>query len=220
MEAVNAVPVVGQPIAYGVGFIAVLLVGLTGPWAASFVTVAHEGGHMAMSVLTLRGFRGFKIEPNSDGATSGVRSEWGVGWILTVFAGYATPPLLGLGAAAVVASGNPWAVLVGTAVLLLAAFFLAETALTIAFALVVLAGVVATALFGGPVLQAAVAVGVVWVLLLGSLLATFRLSRGKDTDPDFLFRATLVPRIVWQAIWIAIAVVSLYVGGRLLLSGS
>jgi hypothetical protein len=43
LEAVNAIPVVGEPLAWGLGFAMLLFVVFTDSWARSLVTVAHEG---------------------------------------------------------------------------------------------------------------------------------------------------------------------------------
>jgi hypothetical protein len=40
--------------------------------------------------------------------TQPLTTRWGPGRILTVFAGYVTPPLVGLGGAALLASGRAW----------------------------------------------------------------------------------------------------------------
>ena len=52
---------------------------------------------------------------------------------------------------------------------------------------------------------------------VGGLRAALLLSREDGTDAYWLARRTLIPRIVWHAIWIAIAVLCLLRGGRLLL---
>lgn len=214
---VNDVPIVGEPMAYGIGFIVLLLVLLTGSWAGSLVTVVHEGGHMTVALLTFRGHSGFSLNDGGGGGTNGIDSRWGLGWILTAFAGYATPPLVALGAAGLVANGNPWAVLWAAIVLFIVAFVVARNPFASLVALLVLASVVYVAIWGTVDLQAAVAVGLAWWLLFGALRAVLILSRGPDTDPDFLYRSTLVPRIVWHAIWVGIALVALIVGAQLLL---
>lgn len=48
-----------QPSALLAGFVVLLLVIFTGSWAGSLVTVAHEGGHMALAALTGRNHQGF-----------------------------------------------------------------------------------------------------------------------------------------------------------------
>ena len=46
--AVNDVPIVGEPVAFGLGFFVLLFVLLTRRYSRTyFVTVAHEGGHVA-----------------------------------------------------------------------------------------------------------------------------------------------------------------------------
>ena len=52
---------VGTPLAYGIGFLVLLLVVFAGPWGTSLVTVAHEGGHAVVGVLTFRGLKGFNL---------------------------------------------------------------------------------------------------------------------------------------------------------------
>jgi hypothetical protein len=54
-------PVVGEPVAYGIGFAVLVLVAFTGGFAASLVTVTHEGGHMAMGLLTGAGVTSFTL---------------------------------------------------------------------------------------------------------------------------------------------------------------
>jgi hypothetical protein len=55
------IAVVGEPIAFGIGFLVLVLVAFTGGWADSIVTVAHEGGHMLALLLSGRGIKGFKL---------------------------------------------------------------------------------------------------------------------------------------------------------------
>ena len=55
------------------------------------------------------------MEDDTSGGTDPIKKT-GL-WLFTLvlyFVGYAAPPLLGLGAAALIAAGNPWAVLVAS----------------------------------------------------------------------------------------------------------
>ena len=215
---VNDVPIVGEPIAYGIGFVALLLVTLTGSWTGALTTVVHEGAHYVVSALSFRRPQYFELEDGGGGGTTVLDQSWGPGYILSVFAGYAAPPLVALGGAALVAAGNAWAVLWSAIVLFLAAFIVAGGPLAFLFTLLVLAGVTWAALAGSAAVQAAVAVGLVWVLLFGSLRSSLILSRADGTDAARLARATLVvPRIVWHAVWVVIALLALVVGGQFLL---
>ena len=129
VDAANAVPVVGTPLAYGIGFVVLLLIVFTESWAGSLTTVAHEGAHMVLAVLTFRGHSGFKLNDGGGAATKIDDPSWGVGDYLITFAGYAAPPLLGLGGAHLVRAGNPGGVLVIALILGLAAFFQARNQL-------------------------------------------------------------------------------------------
>lgn len=217
-DAVNAVPIVGEPIAYGIGFAVLLLVVFTGSWAGSLVTVAHEAGHMVVAVLTFRGHRGFTLEDGGGGATPLVRYHWSISDLAVRIAGYPMPSLLGLGGAYLVGAGRPAAVLWVSALLLLGAFMAAANQLAYVVTTIAVIGVGWTALDGAVTLQSAVAVGLAWWMLIGGALdSTVRLSRGEGSDAHVLSIRTWVPRIVWHALWAAIAVVCLWNGGGRLL---
>jgi hypothetical protein len=56
----------------------------------------------------------------------------------------------------------------------------------------------------------------VWLLLFGGLRDAVTAGTQKDTDPDRLFHDTLIPRILWKAVFIVVAIVCLWKGARLL----
>ena len=215
------IAVVGEPIAFGIGFVVLVLVAFTGGVADAIVTVAHEGGHMITVLMTGRGVRSFRLtglDGRTDGATgfTGI-SGVGVSDIIIGFAGYAAPPLAGLGGAYVVADGNAWGVLLIGIVLLLAVLLIPEiNALAVVITVLLLAGILWTLIAGGPGIQAAVAVGLVWLLLIGGLRQVLVDSVGAS-DARYLSDSTWIPAVVWFAGWLLIAVVSLWVGGRVLL---
>jgi len=190
---------------------------MAGDWAGSFVTVAHEGGHMLAAALTGRGHKGFKMKDGDNAGTEIKDPSWGVGDYLVTFSGYATPPLLGLVSAALVVAEKPWSVLWVGVVLLLLSFLFARNALATLVTLLATAGVVASALWGSAYLQAAVAVAIAWWMLLGGVRSAVNLSRGTGTDAYWLARRTWVPTIVWKAVWISLALYALIVGAQLLL---
>ena len=214
---VNDVPIVGEPVAFGIGFLVLLVVLIAGEWAGSFVTVAHEGGHMLTAALTGRGHKGFKMDNGDEAGTAIQDASWGVGDYILTFAGYATPPLLGLSAAALVATDNAWAVLWVSVVLLLLAVVFSRNTLATVVTLLAVGGVIASALWGSANLQAAVAVAIAWLLLLGGVRHTFTMSRGENSDAYWLARRTWIPTMIWQLVWILVAIVALIVGGQLLL---
>jgi hypothetical protein len=220
VDELIGVPVVGAPVVYAAGFVVLILLALTGSWAGSLVTVAHEGGHMLLSVLTLRSFRGFTLRDGGGGATSITDDSWGVGDLVQTVAGYLTPPLLGLGGAAVLVRGNAWGVLAAVAFLLAVSFFYAENALAFLVTLVALTTVVLVLWLGALQLQVALAAGAVWLMLLGGVRAAWIMDPGDGSDAYWMARGTLIPRGVWKLFWITVALACLYAGGRLLFVGT
>ena len=70
------------------------------------VTIAHEGGHALVAVLTGRRLRGIKLHSDTSGLTLTHGRYGGVGMTLALAAGYTAPSLLGLGGAALLAAGR------------------------------------------------------------------------------------------------------------------
>ncbi|GLZ45255.1 membrane protein [Actinomycetospora sp. NBRC 106375] len=214
---VNDVPIVGEPLAYGVGFIALLLV-LGSRYLVAYInTLAHEGGHMLANLVTLRGTDYWELEDNADGGT--MPKNVG-GWIrknIGSFVGYPTPPLLGLAAAALIAVGNPWAVLLASIVLSVLAVALSKGGLAFLVPTLVVLGLTWLLLAGSGNLQAVFAVGIAWVLLIGGFVKNVSLLGAPSQDGANLAGRTLIPNFVWSLIWIFIALVALIVGGQLLL---
>ena len=215
--AVNGVPIVGQPVAYGTGFIALVVFGLSQFVAQYFHTFAHEGGHMLASLFTMRRIFGFRLDDNTEGVTLRERRPYTFLDLVITFTGYAAPPLLGVAGAALIAHRNPWAVLFILALFSALALLVARNGLAFLIPALVIAGVVWVALEGSASLQAAVAVGAVWFLLISGLVEAVRLPASGGDAASLASRTVLVPGFVWKLIWIVIAVVSLYAGGRLLL---
>ena len=55
------IAVVGEPIAYGIGFTVLVLVAFAGGVVRTIVTVAHEGGHMLAGLLFGRAITSFEL---------------------------------------------------------------------------------------------------------------------------------------------------------------
>ena len=215
------IPVVGEPVAFGIGFLVLVLVAYTGAFADSLVTVTHEGGHMLTDLLTGRGVEKFTLEETSDrmnGATTAMEVGGWLSRIIVSFSGYPAPSLAGLGGAYVIADGNSWGVLWVGIVLLAAALLVAAGTTALVITGAALAGVIWAAVAGSPTVQAVVAVGLVWLLLVGGLRRTV-LDNGGQDGVD-LSKLTWIPPFVWFGLFLTIAVVSLWVGGRVLLGYS
>jgi hypothetical protein len=214
--AVNDVPIVGEPLAFGVGFIALLLVLFSQILSFYPITLVHEGGHMLTNLLTLRGNLGWTMEDDTSGLTVARQAGMWLATLIVGFSGYAAPSLLGLAAAALIASGNPWAVLIASIILSVLAVGLSRNGLAFVIPALIVLGLTWLLLAGSGTLQAAFAVGIAWLLLFGGLLDAVRLP-SDGGDAAALASLTFIPGVLWKLLWIFVALVSLIVGGQLLL---
>jgi hypothetical protein len=186
------------------------------------ITIAHEGGHALVAVLTRRKLRGIRLHSDTSGVTLTRGSPTGLGMIATAAAGYVAPSLIGLGASWLVAAGYItlllWAVLLLLACMLLMIrnFFGAVSLLAVGGA------VFALSWFAPPGVQAACAYVAVWFLLLGGvrpileLRSKRRRGRAPDSDADQLARLTRLPGALWIMVFLLVSAASLVAGGYLL----
>jgi hypothetical protein len=206
------------PVPWVTGVLVALLVVFTGNWAGALVTVAHEGGHLAVAALTGRAPQGFRVHEGVGGGVTRFAGGWGPGLILIYLAGYVTPPLLGLGGAWLMLTGRAWAVLWGAVLLLAGVLFLADTAFTWVLVVLAGAGIGWAALRGAPDVQDLLATGLVWLMLLGGVWSLRGQGLGRlGSDAARLAENTLVPRVVWVAAFWFVALGCLWTGGRALL---
>ena len=174
-------------------------------------TAVHEGGHALVCCVTGGGVRVIRVDSPDSGVTRfWHHSQFSV--LLTTLAGYAMPPLAGLGAAALLVRGHAPMVLALTVAAML--LFLLVTRDLLTLAVVVGIGAVAGgALYWGPVLlQQVVAYAEAWMLLFGEapgvwVLVHLRIwgTVGKD-DAEQLRAQTHVPGVVWIVGWSALIV--------------
>jgi len=205
---------------------ALLIVANTGTWrlAGKVVTIAHEGGHALVSVLSGRRLDGIRLHPDSSGVTYSRGRRTGPGLVLTAAAGYVMPSLLGAGAALLLASQHLTAML-WLALVLLAATFLAIRNVFGAVAVLATAGAVfVVSYYAPPQVQAGFAYLAVWFLLFGGIRPVLELVRGRRrsrsraraSDADQLAQMTGVPAGVWLAVFCLVAVAALAAGAALL----
>ncbi len=196
-----------------------------GVWrlARNTITIAHEGGHGLMALLTGRTLEGIRLHSDTSGLTVSRGKPTGFGMILTAAAGYTAPSLLGLGGAALLAAGHITALLWGAIALLLALLVMVRNAYGMLTVLLTGAAFFLVTWLTEPDVQAAFAYVVVWFLLLGGVRPVFELQvkrrRGAagDSDADQLSRLTNVPALVWLLLFHAVSLTSLIGGGRWLL---
>jgi hypothetical protein len=206
------------------GLVALLVVGAHTTWrlARNVVTIAHEGGHALVAILCGRTLTRILLHSDTSGVTVSKGRRDGPGMAATAFAGYATPPLLGLGASALVAADAVEAMLGVAIVLLLATLILIRNAYGV-FSVVLTGAVFALVIaYGSPNVQYAFACFTTWFLILGGLRTVLEVQRKRvrrrtpDSDADQLARLTPIPAGVWVAAFGLVGVGSLLGAGRLL----
>jgi hypothetical protein len=221
-HAFAAAPLPPRWLVLGGGVLALLVVCSPRIWpvARTVVTIAHEGGHAVAALATGRRLSGVRVYRSTAGETASKGRADGFGVVLTAVAGYLAPPLLGLGAAALLATGHV------TGMLLLSLLFLAGLAVAIRNAygmLAVLAAVVivaAVCLYGTAEVQAGFGYVATWFLLLGGIRPVIELARerrrgyGRRSDADQLARLTPVPGGAWVMIFGLVAVAALALSAR------
>jgi hypothetical protein len=200
------------PVVAGAAIAVLLLLVVAGDSVAALPTVAHEGGHMVVGILTGHKILYFEMDDADNAGTQPAKTRWGPGRILTAFAGYVTPPLLGLGGATLLAAGRAWPLLWTTVVLLVLAWIKARGELATFVVLLLIVAIGYVALYGTPVLQAAFATGLVWLLLFGGLRAAVCSSTDNRSDAAKLAHDTLIPRFAWKAAFVAVALYCLWKG--------
>ncbi|AWW37682.1 M50 family metallopeptidase [Streptomyces cadmiisoli] len=187
------------------------------------ITIAHEGGHGLVALLTGRTLTGIRLHSDTSGLTVSRGKPYGLGMILTAAAGYTAPPLLGLGGAALLTTGRITLLLCAATALLVAMLVMIRNAYGALTVVLTGATFVLVSWLTGPQVQAAFAYAVVWFLLLGGVRPAFELqakrSRGGagDSDADQLSRLTHVPAGLWFFLFHAVSLCSLLGGGRWLL---
>ena len=197
------------------------------PVTRTVVTIAHEGGHALMALLAGRRVSGVRVMRSTAGVTVSEGSAAGPGIVLTAAAGYLTPPLFGLGAAALLATGH----LAGMLMLSLAMLAALAVAIRNAYGLlaVLLTGAaVALVLWRASALgEYAFGYALTWFLLFGGLRPVLELQRtrrrrqpchaGGRTDADQLAVFTGVPAGLWVAAFGMVALGALVISAWWLL---
>lgn len=211
--------------------VALTVVGHRGLWRVSrtVVTIAHEGGHALVAVLTGRRLTGIRLHSDTSGVTVSVGRPSGPGMVATALAGYLAPSLVGALSAGVVTLGGARQLLWAAIVVLLATLLYIRNVYG-AFAVLVTGGIVGlVAWYGSPGLREAFAAAAAWFLLLGGVRAVRELGRARgrqvrrgayrpDSDADQLARLTAVPPWFWVGVFTLVALAALVAGGYWMLA--
>lgn len=173
-------------------------------------TIVHEMGHAVVTVATGGVVRAVAIDSPRSGSTHRLGPSWPASIIISA-AGYAAPPLAGLGIAALIDRGQPRSALLLTVVAMGLVLLVSRDFRTWAAVVVVGFVVFAAVYWGSAGLQLWVAYTEAWLLLLCEIpavwiLLTARL-RGDDSSGDDaaqLFRRTLIPGPIWITGWLVL----------------
>jgi Peptidase M50B-like len=207
---------------------ALVIVANPGTWhlTRNVITIAHEGGHALISLLSGRRLDGIRLHADTSGVTYSRGRRTGPGIVLVSAAGYVTPPLLGAGAAVLLAAHHLTAMLWLMLVILAATFLAIRNAYGVLAVGLTAVVVVAVSFKASATVQAAFGYTAAWFLLLGGLRPVFELQgdrrrrRGPVSDADHLARLTGVPGGAWVFFFGLIALAALVLGARLLLPAS
>ena len=221
-----------RPAVLVAALLALLAVGWTVSWRLTrgVVTIAHEGGHALVAVLTGRGLGGIRLHADSSGATTSIGRDGGLGLVLTFLGGYPAPAALGLMAAVLVATGRAATALWLVVVLLVVTLTQVRNAFGVASVVGTGAVVAAVAWWGDTALQAGFAAALAWFLLFGGLRSVRELQRGRrravptrfgvESDADALARLTGVPGGLWAGLFWLVGTMAVVTGGWVLVGGT
>ncbi|MGW3965224.1 M50 family metallopeptidase [Amycolatopsis sp. NPDC005003] len=171
-------------------------------------TLFHEGGHALVALLVGGNVSHVKID-SAEGGTTWSGGHTGLGSVLVSAAGYAMPPLAGLGAAVLLHQGRVTAVLVLTLAALVFILLLARDPRTFIMIVVVGAVVYSALRYAPGWLRTGVAYAEAWLLLTGEIagvrvLVTIRRAkgfRGHTDDAALLAKQTKMPSPLWIGGW-------------------
>nr|WP_245657491.1 M50 family metallopeptidase [Herbidospora mongoliensis] len=206
------------------GVVAFGIVAYPQTWHLSrgLITIAHEGGHALVAVLTRRKLRGIRLHSDTSGVTLTRGRPTGPGMVLTAAAGYIAPSLVGLGAAWLTDAGHVTLLLWLVLGLLTCMLLLIRNVFGVVSLLAVGGAVFCVSWLAPPDVQGVVAYGAAWFLMLGGVRPILELQRKRrrgrapDSDADQLARLTRVPGAFWVFLFFVVSLVALGYGGYLL----
>ncbi len=213
-------------VAVIVGAVVLALVVFRPTWKVlrNVITIVHEGAHALAALLVGRKLGAITLHSDTSGLTVTRGKPRGFGMILTAFAGYVGPGLLGLLSAWIVSLGYTLAWVWAFVLVLILMLFKIRN-LFGAWSLVATGAVLGGAAWFSPDdVRVYLAYALTWLFLLGAprpvfeLTAMRRRQRTGTSDADMLAKISWLPAPVWLFIF-AVVTLACLAGGALLLVG-
>lgn len=190
--------------------------------ARNVVTIAHEGGHALIALVTGRKLDGIKLHSDTSGVTVSRGKPHGPGMVFTAMAGYLAPPLLGLFFAILLEDGRITLMLWFSLALLAGMLVMIRNAYGVVSILATGAIIFGVSWLGGTTTQAAFAYLAAFFLLFAAARPVVELQRMRarhmapSSDADQLAQLTSVPGLAWVSLFALVAAAALLLGGFLL----
>ncbi len=217
-EVLTTQPEPEQWIIIGAAVLALAAVLLNPVWrvARNVVTIAHEGGHALVALLSGRQLTAIRLHSDTSGVTVSRGKPTGIGMILTVFAGYVASSVIGLLGIVVLMTDHITALLWLSLVVLAAMLLMIRNLYGVLSVVATGAVVFGISWFTPTEVQAAFAYLFIWFLLFAGVRPVFELQRQRvrqpspHSDADQLARLTGLPGTLWVVVF---ALVNLAVTG-------
>src|SRR5690606_25109921 len=213
-------------IVIATGAVALLVVAAGGrAWrvARNVVTIAHEGGHAVVALLSGRQLTGGRLHSDTSGVTVSRGRPDGLGMIMTILAGYTAPAVVGLVGIVLLTAGRITALLWISILLLAAMLLLIRNVYGVVSVVGTGAVVFLVSWFTPAEVQSFFAYLFTWFMLFASVRPVFELQSQRrrqpspHSDADQLDRLTGVPGTVWVMFFALFNTAVVVLGGWLLL---
>ena len=224
-EVLSVQPEPERWIVIATAVLALASVLLSPPWrvARNVVTIAHEGGHALVALLSGRQLTGIRLHSDTSGVTVSRGRPTGIGMILTVFSGYVAPSVIGLLGILMLMSDRITALLWLSIVVLAAMLLMIRNIYGVVSIVVTGAIVFGVSWFTPSEVQAAFAYLFTWFLLFAGVRPVFELqsqrrrSPSPHSDADQLARLTGVSGTLWVGVFLLVNLAVTALGVWLLL---
>lgn len=220
----DAQPAPPRLVVVGAAVLAFLVVATPAAWRLTrhVVTIAHEGGHAAVALVSGRRLHAIRLHSDTSGLTVTAGRPTGVGMVMTLLAGYPAAPVVGLVGALLLTAGRITLMLAIALVLLPLMLVMIRNVFGVVSLVTVWAAIFVVVWFASAAVQSGFAYTTVWFLLIGGVRPVFELYRQRRggrmpySDADQVGRLTRIPALVWVGVFLSLAVLALVSGAWLL----